>query len=153
MTTAEPTPTSAAGAATTVRLVRRLPAHRDVVFRAWTDAERLAHWFWPPRFVTEVRVDLRVGGTFRIRSTGLPAGENMGVVGRFLEVAVPERVRYTWRWEGEDDETVVTVDFREAGDGTEVELVHEGFASADERDNHAQGWIDCLDRLVTTIRG
>jgi len=34
-----------------------------------------------------------------------------------------------------------------SADGTELTLVHEGFADDDARDDHVKGWTDCLDRL------
>jgi uncharacterized protein YndB with AHSA1/START domain len=35
------------------------------------------------------------------------------VSGWFLEVEPPGRLFYTWRWDGEERETVVTVEFHE----------------------------------------
>ena len=43
--------------------------------------------------------------------------------------------------------TLVTVEFVEAGSGTEVVLTHTGFAGDGIRDMHGEGWSGCLDNL------
>ena len=49
---------------------------------------------------------------------------------------------------GEDAETLVTVELVPSGEGgTGLALRHEGFADDATRDDHIQGWTDCLDRL------
>ena len=53
----------------------------------------------------------------------------------------------TWRWEGEGLETTVTITFKPERGGTLVTITHEGFADDQTRDDHIQGWNDCLDRL------
>jgi uncharacterized protein YndB with AHSA1/START domain len=55
---------------------------------------------------------------------------------------------YTWQWEGQGEAPRrVTVEIVECDDHTEVRLIHGGFATEEERDNHVVGWNDCLDRL------
>jgi uncharacterized protein YndB with AHSA1/START domain len=53
----------------------------------------------------------------------------------------------TWRWDEDPTETLVTIELDEAPDGTALTLVHERFSDDVERDQNAQGWSDCLDRL------
>ncbi|ACQ79317.1 Activator of Hsp90 ATPase 1 family protein [Beutenbergia cavernae DSM 12333] len=131
-------------APTTVRLTRHVAAAPARVWRAWTDADELAAWFWPPSFGTTARVDLRVGGTYRVESTA----RGMAVSGDVVALEEPHRLVLTWRWDGEDDETLVTVTFAAADGGTDVVVLHERFTSEEDAANHAQGWNDCLDRLV-----
>src|SRR5437773_9992095 len=52
-------------------LTRVFDAPREVVFRAWTDPERLAQW-WGPRGFTNPRCewDARPGGAIRVDMTG-----------------------------------------------------------------------------------
>ena len=126
---------------------RIIPASRDRVWKALT-TEQLAGWFWPPRFATTVQLDLRVGGAYRIDGPG--AG--MAVSGVFVAVDEPERLVQTWRWAGEDAETLVTFTLAETPDGaTALTIVHENFVDEQSRANHAQGWNDCLDRLVAAV--
>lgn len=130
---------------TTLRIIRDVPAAPHRVWRAWTDPVELVTWFWPPSFATTAEIDLRIGGRYRVAS----AVAGMAVSGEFVAVEEPRRLVQTWQWDGEDDVTLVTTQFRAADDGrTEVVITHERFADAADRDSHAQGWNDCLDRLV-----
>jgi uncharacterized protein YndB with AHSA1/START domain len=70
---------------------------------------------------------------------------------RFLEIDAPHRLAFTWIWDGEFDETRVSVEFRSVPDGTEIVLMHTGNADETARDNHAQGWRDCLARLGPSL--
>lgn len=126
-----------------LRLSRTLPGPVDRVWQAFTDPGALASWFWPERFATTAEVDLRVGGRYRIDGPG--AG--MSVAGEYVAVEPPRRLVFTWRWAGEPEETLVTVELTPAGAGTDLVLVHERFADDAGRDEHAKGWSDCLDRL------
>jgi uncharacterized protein YndB with AHSA1/START domain len=91
-----------------------------------------------------LQTDLRVGGEYRIAA----AAAGMAVGGSYREVEPPRLLAFTWRWDGEPDQTLVTVRLTAAGPYTELVLTHEGFAGDDQRDNHVQGWSDCLDRLA-----
>lgn len=138
---------------TTLTLSRLVTAPRTEVFRAWTEPELLARWWWPARFRTTYEVDLRPGGRWRFRTVALPDLGVLAVGGAFLEIHAPTRLVYTWVWEegAEEDETRVTVEFRERGTQTEVLVRHERFADGSVRDGHAQGWADCLERLTETM--
>ncbi len=147
-------PTSFGATSTvTLRLTRVFAAPRAAVFRAWTEPDRLARWWWPARFGTVYEVDLRVGGRYHFKTLDVPGMGVLEVGGVFLEVRAPERLVYTWRWAGEETRTRVAIDFHDRGESTEVVLTHQGFAGAEERGNHAVGWTDCLDRLDDLIQG
>jgi uncharacterized protein YndB with AHSA1/START domain len=136
-----------------LRIARVLPAPAATVFEAWTSPAPLTAWWWPPRFKTAVEIQLQVGGVYRIRSRGLGAENEIEVFGEYRSVDPPERLEYTWRWAGEQHETTVEAVFAERSDRTELRLTHAGFTSEQERDNHVQGWNDCLDRLVDYLQG
>lgn len=59
----------------------------------------------------------------------------------------PHQLVFTWRWEAEEDETLVTLQLMPSGAGTELVLTHQRFADEAGRDDHAKGWSDFLDRL------
>ena len=128
---------------TALTLQRTLDAPVERVWRALTDPAALTAWFWPERFDPSVEVELRVGGRYRIAGPG--AGIAAG--GEYVTVDPPRRLVFTWRWDGDPDETLVTVDLSADGAATRLTLVHERFATEAERDDHAKGWSDCLDRL------
>jgi len=132
-----------------------LKAAREKVFRAWTDPAALKKWFAPgDDYATPIaEVDLRVGGRYRIQIRS-PQGKLHTVVGAYREVKPPEKLVFTWSWqEGGMDvgETLVTVEFRDRGNSTELILTHELFPTAETRDEHTKGWTGCLDRLPTAL--
>jgi len=128
---------------TSLQLRRTLSHPPERVWRAFTDPTALAAWFWPTRFATKTEIDLRVGGRYRIDAPGV----GMAVSGVYLQIEPPARLAFTWRWDTDSEETVVHVDFVPTETGTELVITHERFAGDSDRDNHAQGWEDCLDRL------
>jgi uncharacterized protein YndB with AHSA1/START domain len=128
---------------TELRLSRTLSFPVDRVWQALTDPVALAAWFWPERFATTAQVDLRVGGRYRIDGPG----SGMAVAGEYTAVEPPHRLAFTWQWDGETDQTLVTVELTPSDAGTELLIVHSRFATEADRDSHAQGWTDCLGRL------
>jgi uncharacterized protein YndB with AHSA1/START domain len=57
------------------RIKRRFDSARDKVFDAWTKPEILKQWWCPEGWTpTEIEVDLRVGGAFRIGMQRLSGG-------------------------------------------------------------------------------
>lgn len=110
-----------------------------------TDAARLAEWFWPPRFETDVVVEPTELGRWQVRSSVV----GLAVLGRVLEVEAPTRLRLEWRWEGEEHATDAELTLESAADAsTRVTVRHAGFVSAEERESHIEGWSNCLQRLV-----
>lgn len=126
-----------------LHLNRTLDAPIDRVWRAFTDPAALAAWFWPARLGTTADLDLREGGRYRLAGTA--AG--FAVSGEYLTVREPTLLVFTWQWDGEVEVTRVTLALSPTGSGTDLTLTHELFDAAEERDKHAEGWYDCLDRL------
>jgi uncharacterized protein YndB with AHSA1/START domain len=137
-----------------LRLRHTFAAPRERVFRAFTDPEELKQWFGPTdgHAIPVAEVDLRVGGRYRIDLLG-PSGSLYRIVGEYREIRPPERLVYTWRWEiGEDvGETLVTVEFFERGNATDVALTHEGLPTARAREGHEGGWTGSLGRLARCV--
>src|SRR5262249_10886522 len=124
---------------------RTLAATPERVWAALTDPSALAAWFWPPALRTELERD---PGGYEIRAPG-----QMAVRGTYDEIDPPHRLRFTWQWDGETEQTAVSIDLSGVDGGTAVTLIHEGFADEVSRDNHIQGWSDCLDRLPEYLAG
>ena len=136
-------------AALTLR--RTYAASRERVFRAWTDPEEIKRWWGPPGTATpDAEVDLKPGGKYRFTMRSLPDGEPYFLVGTYREVIPPERLVYTWTWEGtsmEVKDSLVTVQFHDRGGSTEVVVTHELLPSDAARERHTKGWTGCFDRL------
>lgn len=143
-----------------LHIERTFNAHRERVFAAWTDPGIIRQWSAPAGLhVADGEGDVVVGGRWRVVMINNTTGERHEAVGTYLDVEPPSRLRYTHAWVGEDgsfDEamkraTMVTIEFHEAAGRTRMVFRQEGFASADSRDGHAEGWNSCfalLDALL-----
>lgn len=73
---------------------RTFNAPRDLVWKAWTEASRLAQW-WGPKGceIRVIKLDFRPGGVFHYAMSFQP-GHDM--YGRFMyrDIAAPERMEY-----------------------------------------------------------
>ncbi len=147
---------TAAAEKESLRVTRTFRATRQRVFRAWTEPELMMRWFVEgDANMTACEIDLREGGKYRLE--GEMRGRRWRIWGSYLEVRPPERLVYTWTWrhdagigkgEGtQEGDTRVTVEFHDRGAETELVLTHERFTSIEARDEHAQGWKSCLNRL------
>lgn len=153
----------------TLTMTRVFRAPRELVFAAWTEADRFARWFGPKTFVvTGCTIDARPGG--EIRFCMGPEGSGYWHAGEFREVVAPERLVFSLRFvdEGGDPvphphfpgwpvaaEFVQTVTFAERDGATEVTLrqvitppdaaAHPVFDI--ERPMAQQGWLESFERL------
>lgn len=134
-----------------LQVKRLVHASPQAVYRAWTDASELARWFRPaPHLETVVHeLDLRAGGTYRIEMKD-PDGSSYVAIGEYRELEPPERLAFTWRWEGSPaTDTLVTVELAPKDGCTEIVLTHTLFQSEEERDGHLEGWTGCFAQLET----
>lgn len=136
----------------TLVVTRVLDAPRSLVFKAWTEPERLVHWWGPQGFTTpSCKMDVRAGGGIRIQMRG-PDGTDHWLKGVYREIAKPERLVFTWAWLDTDGkpghETLVTLSFAEQGGKTRLTLHQAVFESVTARDAHQDGWTSCLVRLA-----
>jgi uncharacterized protein YndB with AHSA1/START domain len=148
-------------------ITRVFDAPRDLVWKAWTEPERLMRWWAPQGFTTPVcTVDLRPGGVFHycMRS---PEGQDIWGIAVYREIVESERIVYTDAFadaegnpvppahygmsSGHPPETLVTVTFAERGGKTTLTLLHSIPESVEEREGTQQGWIEMLDRLAQEL--
>lgn len=136
---------------TRLQIVRRYSASREAVFEALTEPSLLARWFAPSDQM-EAHVDrfeARVGGAYRIEMRHV-SGAVHTAVGTVREIEPPQKLVYTWKWEGGVmPDTLVTWTLKEVDDGTELTLVHERFPNEEARQQHEQGWTSIFEKLET----
>ncbi len=133
-------------------MTRLFDAPVERVFDAWLNKSWGA-WAGPPGFRGEVlTLEPKVGGRYRI-AMFRPDGGSSVVGGVYREIDRPRRLVMSWQWEGDPNDTLITLDFRAVGDKTQISLKHEGFATADGRDNHQSGWVATLDKLAAHLGG
>jgi uncharacterized protein YndB with AHSA1/START domain len=129
-----------------VRITRHLAAPRAIVWRAFTDPNALTSWFWPARLAPRVQAETQVGGRYRIASA-VARTMASAISGEYLAVVEPDMLVFTWRWEGGDTTSQVTVRLCPADDGTELIVEHDQLADEEDREAQSRSWRDCLDRL------
>jgi uncharacterized protein YndB with AHSA1/START domain len=146
----------------TLILRRMLNSLPERAFEAWTAPKHIQQWMRPEpgMVVPQARMDLRVGGKFRIQMKK-PDGEFFTAVGEFREVKPPERLVYTWDWEKDGSGTefgevegkpsLITVEFFKRGERTEMVLTHTRFATVESRDSHALGWSKCAESFARFV--
>lgn len=81
----------------------------------------------------------------------MPTDEVGVMVGEYREIDRPHRLVYTWSYEGEEHESLVTVEFTQHGERTTVVLVHEGLPSDESRRRHDEGWHGTFDNLERRV--
>ena len=83
---------------------RAFDAPRRLVWRTLTEPELVQRWLFGPTgwSFTTCEIDLRVGGAYRYEWRN-EDGRTMGLGGVYREIAVPERLVNTERFDGEFD--------------------------------------------------
>jgi uncharacterized protein YndB with AHSA1/START domain len=121
-------------------------APRDDVFRALTDAGALKRWW-----ITDGASDPRTGGHFRYEWRMAEAANDHIQEGTYDAVVDGVVVAYPWAATPTND-TRVTFALAEREGGTQVSLVHSGFAADDEvHSRHEQGWQGFLANLKSVL--
>ncbi len=78
----------------------------------------------------------------------MPAGAVSPELIVYREIVPNEKLVFTWAWESTPErESLVTVQMKSAGGGTDMTLTHEHFFDEAARDRHQHGWIGTLERL------
>ncbi len=142
---------SVASPATTLHIRRVFNAPRERLFRAWTDPKKMTEWFChakPERIGKLIVMDVRPGGRYGFDISDAN-GKVFKVRGEYLEIKTPEKLMFTWFWETEPEygNMLVTLEFVDLGEKSELIMTHERFANSDARDKHNNGWAFCLDSL------
>ena len=135
-------------------LHRTIDAPVEAVYGAWTEPEMLRRWMAPGNAqVVRAVAEVAVGGTFLVEMQGAD-GRRWLTRGLFREVVPHRRLVHTWRWEGSEIETLVTVEFEPVSPGrTRLTLTHARFAEDESRDEHVRGWTGCLAKLEALWAG
>ena len=81
-------------------MTRVFDAPRELVFEAHSSCEHMERWWGPRKYtVIDCKMDFRPGGEWRIVHRG-PDGEEYGFRGEFREIVPPEKIVWTFEFEG-----------------------------------------------------
>ena len=143
-------------------LTRLIDAPRELVYRAWTDAELLKRWFAPKPCTTPRAVlDVRPGGSNLIVMAG-PDGTEMPNSGIYLEVVPNERLvftdAYTEAWQpSQKPFMTVILTFEDENSKTRY-TARVRHWTVEDKETHEkmgfhQGWGICADQMTEEVMG
>jgi uncharacterized protein YndB with AHSA1/START domain len=133
-------------------MTRVLDAPRELVFEAHSSCEHMSRW-WGPRGYefASCELDFRPGGRWRIVHRA-PGGDEYGFRGEFREIVRPERIVWTFEWEGMPGHVSVGILTLEEHDGKTTLTSTSVFDTVQDRDGMLQsgaekGAAESMDRL------
>ena len=122
-----------------------IDAAPDVVFPYFIDQDKVARWL-----ATSAKFDVRPGGSLRF-----VAHNDRLATGNFTIVEPPDRLAFTWGWEGNAEvppgSTNVDVRFLPENDGTRVKLRHSGIRTVEWAGRHESRWSAYLQDLEALL--
>ncbi|HEV7768394.1 MAG TPA: SRPBCC family protein [Thermoanaerobaculia bacterium] len=134
-------------------MTRVFDAPRELVFEACTKCEHLRHWWGPRRFTLKsCELDVRQGGKWRIVQTG-PEGDEYGFRGEYREIVRPEKIVWTFEFEGMPGHISLDTMTLEERDGRTTLTSRSRFDNVEDRDGMIAsgmeaGAAETYDRLA-----
>jgi uncharacterized protein YndB with AHSA1/START domain len=127
-----------AGKAPPLTIERTYQAPTEKVWRALTSAEAMKQWYFD---IKEFKPE--VG--FEFEFSGACEGGKYLHRCKVTEVIPGKKLAYSWRYEGYEGESLVTIELFPEGDQTRLRLTHAGLETFPKlphfaRSNFAQGW-------------
>ena len=114
-------------------MTREFDAPRELVFEAHSSCEHMSQW-WGPRGYefAKCELDFRPGGTWRVVQRD-PEGQEFAFRGEYREIVRPERIVWTFEFEGMPGASVETLTLEER-DGKTLFTGTSVFATTEQRD-------------------
>ena len=143
-----------------VKMIREFDAPRELLFRAYTEADLIKQWLGPRRLAVEVdQLDVRHGGAWRYIHSD--ADGSYAFRGVFHGTpSAEDGIVQTWEYEGAPGHVHLEVaTFEETGGGTRL-VLNAVYPSVESRDaamasgmeSGARESLDRLDELVGTLQ-
>lgn len=133
-------------------MTRTFDAPRDLVFKTMTDPNLIPRW-WGPRYLTTTvdEMDLRPGGRWRYLQRD-PQGNEHAFHGVYHDITAPERLVFTFEYEGVPGHVLLDTVTLEGVDGKTRLTDQSVFQSVADRDGMVQsgmesGATEMMDRL------
>lgn len=139
-----------------ITLTRSFDAPRTLVFKAMSDPALIPKWWGPHGGTTIVdKMDVRAGGEWRFRQT-MSNGKWTSFYGVYREVLPPDRLVFTFEWEGMPGHvSVQTVTLEERGGQTMMTgtLRFDSVADRDGmlRNGMEKGAVETWDRFAAML--
>ncbi|MDB5079299.1 MAG: ATPase [Chloroflexi bacterium] len=137
-------------------ITRVFNAPRELVFKTFTDPASIPNWWGPGYLTTTVdQMEVKFGGVWRYLQQE-PDGSKYGFKGVYHDIVAPERLVYTFEFEGMPGHVMLeTVTFEEQEGKTLLKEIAV-FQSVEDRDGMLQsgmesGATESMDRLAELV--
>jgi uncharacterized protein YndB with AHSA1/START domain len=133
-------------------MTREFNAPRELVFKAHSSCEDLSRWWGPRKYeFASCDIDFRPGGKWRIVHRG-PDGEEYAFRGEYREIVPPERIVWTFEFEGFPGNVSVETLSLEEQDGKTMFRATSVYDTVEQRDamlksGMEEGASESMDRL------
>jgi uncharacterized protein YndB with AHSA1/START domain len=148
-------------------ITREFNAPRELVWKVWTDPERMKRWWGPQNFTAPVcKIDFHVGGAY-LYCMRSPEGQDYWTTGVYREIVPLERIVCTDSFADEKgdrvpashygmggdwpSELLVTVTFEDHEGKTKLTLRHAGIPAGEMSDLTKAGWNESFDKLAEAL--
>ncbi|MNJ91277.1 hypothetical protein D3C87_89270 [compost metagenome] len=150
-------------------ITRTFNAPRDLVWKTWTEPERVKTWWGPKNYTcSTAKVDLRVGGKYLFDMIA-PEGKIYWSTGTYSEIDKPSRISSSDSFADDKGNIVdgtyygmgadfprtlyITVNFEEESqDRTKMTLRHTGFPPGEMLKMTTDGWNESLDKFENVLK-
>jgi Uncharacterized conserved protein len=112
------------------------------VWKALTDVDQMREWYFD---LNEFKPEVGFEFGFVVEHEGNTYDHRC----RITEVIPQKKIAYTWRFEGYEGDSLVTIELFPEGDKTRLKLTHEGLeafpkTAAFARENFEKGWTQII---------
>jgi uncharacterized protein YndB with AHSA1/START domain len=148
-------------------IIREFDAHRELVWKAWTDPKKIMKWWGPKNFSSpSCKIDLKVNGKY-LYCMRSPEGQDFWSTGTYKEIIPTKRIVFTdsfadkegnvvpstyYGMEGFPLELQVTVTFEDYNGKTKMTLTHVGIPTGQTTDLTNAGWNESFDKLAESLK-
>src|SRR4029077_8972156 len=138
----EETMTAKSDLAQAVAIERTYNAPVEKVRKALTDVDQMRQWYFD---LKEFKPEVGFEFSFVVEHKGNTYDHRC----KITEVVPQKKIAYSWRYAGEEGDSLVTFELSPDGDKTRLKLTHEGLETfpklpAYARTNFEQGWTEIV---------
>jgi uncharacterized protein YndB with AHSA1/START domain len=140
-----------------VKITMTFDAPRDSVFKAITDPELVPSWWGPREFSTNVdTMDVKPGGKWRYVQFDKD-GNEYAFNGIYRQVLPPEKLVYTFEFEGMQGQIITETVVLEEQDGKTTVWVTDEFDAVEQRDGSIaagmkEGAVESMERFGELLK-
>ncbi len=135
-----------------ILMTRELDAPRDLVFEAHTSCEHMSNWWGPRKYeIAKCEIHFQEGGQWRVVHRG-PDGDEHAFRGEYREIVRPERITWTFEFEGFPGQISVETMTLEEHDGKTTFTATSVYDTVEDRNGMLEsgmesGAVETMERL------